>query len=85
MLDLTVNYEKMDVSFHIKIVSLVNQTYLNTSLKYVFGTTLGSGARDTACNVLVCAETCVILCFNNAIKVIMQVIATLRLYLLIPE
>ena len=34
-----------------------NQTYLNTSLKYVFGTTLGS--RDTACNVLVslCAET----------------------------
>ena len=77
------NYGKTDVSFHMKIVSLVNQTYFNTSLKYVFGTTLESG--DTACNVLVYAGTCVILCYNNAIKVIMQVIATLRLYLLIPE
>ena len=37
---MTVNYEKTDVYFHMKIVSLVNQTYLNTSLKYVFGTTL---------------------------------------------
>ena len=37
------NYEKTDVYFHMKIVSLVNQTYLNTSLKDVFGTTLGSG------------------------------------------
>ena len=77
------NYEKTYVYFRIKVVSLVNQTCLNMSLKYVFGTTLGSG--DTACNVLVYAETCVILCCNNAIKVIMQVIATLRLYLLIPE
>ena len=37
------NYEKTDVFFHIKVVSIVNQTYFNTSLKYVFGTTLGSG------------------------------------------
>ena len=64
------NYEKTDVYFHMKIVSLVNQAYINTSLKDVFGTTLGSG--DTACNVLVCAETCVILCYNNVIKVIMK-------------
>ena len=41
------NYKKIDVYFHIKIVSLVNQTDLNTSLKYIFGTILGSG--DTAC------------------------------------
>ena len=37
------NYEKTDVSFHMKIVSLVNQPYFNMTLKYVFGTTLGSG------------------------------------------
>ena len=31
------NYEKTDVSFHVKIVSLVNQTYLNTSLNMFLG------------------------------------------------
>ena len=55
------NYEKTDVNFRTKVVSLVNQTYLNMSLKYDFGNTLGSG--DTACNVLVCAETCVLCAF----------------------
>ena len=37
------------------------------SLKYVFGTIMGSG--DTACNVLVCAET---LGYNNTVSLCKQ-------------
>ena len=54
--------------FHMKTVSLVNQTYLNTSLKYVFGTT-----GDTACNVFVYAETHVICALSRERRLLVKI------------